>query len=314
MLTRRGLRVKVMQVLYMVSQDRETGQQTASRLLKENIRNTYRSLIYLLHFLTRLAEQVQAEADRRKAKYIPSEEDLTFNTILYTNPVTEYLRNSRFLKDQMRKERLVSGDEEELVEAVYAELKAWDVYSQYQTQTSYTIEDHNRFLRALVRKFLPANEAFDQFMEDMIPTWADEEQVVLAEADTLLRVFPLSAEREATLFHADLPIEEQEFADTLLNSCLAEEERFNGLIEGRLQNWELERVSLLDRILMKMALTEFLHLPTVPVKVSINEYLEISKLYSTPKSKEFINGVLDKLMIELKASGAIIKTGRGLIE
>ena len=211
-------------------------------MLKENIRNTYRSLIYLLHFLTRLAEQVQAEADRRKAKYIPSEEDLTFNTILYTNPVTEYLRNSRFLKDQMRKERLVSGDEEELVEAVYAELKAWDVYSQYQTQTSYTTEDHNRFLRALVRKFLPANEAFDQFMEDMIPTWADEEQVVLAEADTLYGFFP-SAEREATLFHADLPIEEQEFADTLLNSCLAEEERFNGLIEGRLQNWELERVS-----------------------------------------------------------------------
>ena len=95
---------------------------------------------------------------------------------------------------------------------------------------------------------------------------------------------------------------------------MEEDAHFDELIKSKLQNWELDRVSLIDRILMKMAITEFLFIPTIPIKVTINEYLDISKLYSTPKSREFINGILDKLMNEMKSNGQIIKTGRGLIE
>lgn len=95
---------------------------------------------------------------------------------------------------------------------------------------------------------------------------------------------------------------------------MQEDHRFDAMVEAKLEHWELDRISMIDRILMKMAITEFIHLPTIPVKVTINEYLDISKIYSTPKSKEFINGVLDKIMTELRASGEIIKTGRGLVE
>ena len=99
-----------------------------------------------------------------------------------------------------------------------------------------------------------------------------------------------------------------------MNKTISEDSNYDEMIKPKLQNWELDRVSLIDKILMKMALTEFIHIPTVPTKVSINEYLDISKLYSTPRSREFINGILDKLMNEMKSSGKIIKTGRGLIE
>lgn len=95
---------------------------------------------------------------------------------------------------------------------------------------------------------------------------------------------------------------------------MLEDKRFDKMVEAKLENWELDRISMIDRILMKMAITEFIHLSTIPVKVTINEYLDISKIYSTPKSKEFINGVLDKIMTELRSSGEIIKTGRGLVE
>lgn len=314
MLTRRGLRIKVMQVLYMVSQDQTLDVKAASRRLDENIRNTYRSFLYLLDVLIQIANQVAAESERRKSKYIPSDEDMHFNTALYDNPIMSYLRNSEDFKKQLKVEKLHYTDEEELIPAIYAELRELEEYQTYKAQNAYTQEDHVRMLRTIVKKFLPENEAFDQYMEDMIPTWADDEQAVLPHAEDAIRHMPFSPASELKYFRYELPAEEVEFAHTLLEKAISDGDRFNQMIENRLQNWELDRVSVLDRILMRMALTEFIHLPTVPVKVSINEYLEISKHYSTPKSREFINGVLDKLMLELKAEGAILKTGRGLIE
>lgn len=314
MLTRRGLRIKVMQVLYMVSQDQTLDAKTAARRLDDNIRNTYKSFLYFLDVIIQLGNQVEIEAERRKSKYIPSDEDLNFSTALYDNPIMVYLRTSDDLKKQLKVEKLHYTDEEELIPAIYGELREMEEYQTYKSLSTYTQEDHVRILRTIVKKFLPENEAFDQYMEDMIPTWADDEQVVIPHVEDAIRHMPFSPSTELKYFRYELPQEEVDFAHTLLEKAIADGDKFNLMIEGRLQNWELDRVSVLDRILMRMALTEFIHLPTVPLKVSINEYLEISKHYSTPKSREFINGVLDKLMLELKADGAILKTGRGLIE
>ncbi len=132
--------------------------------------------------------------------------------------------------------------------------------------------------------------------------------------DDFFIVKHIGRDNERQLFDFYITAEEEDFSETLLNKTISEDSNYDEMIKPKLQNWELDRVSLIDKILMKMALTEFIHIPTVPTKVSINEYLDISKLYSTPRSREFINGILDKLMNEMKSSGKIIKTGRGLIE
>jgi N utilization substance protein B len=162
--------------------------------------------------------------------------------------------------------------------------------------------------------FLCANEYFDQHMEDVIPTWADDEYIAKGLLEDVTGAIPFPEYQGEKYFEFSLMADEEEFVFTLMRKTIEEKERFDKLIEPKLQNWELDRISIIDSILMRMAMTEFLYLPTIPLKVSINEYLDISKLYSTPKSKEFINGVLDNVMVDLKKSGAIIKTGRGLIE
>ena len=314
MLTRRGIRVKVMQVLYMLLQDPAWGDKQAEQLLHNNIRQTYRAYLYVLQLLSRLSMQVDDENDRRKSKYIPTDEDRDFNIVFFNNPCTEYLRTSETLRKEWKREGLSTTDEDELLPSIYNELKLFPPYAAYIASTEHTIKEHRDLLRAICKQFLPQNEAFDQFMEDMIPTWSDDEQVVLAKVDETLRKLPPESFKEQELYQAEVGVEERDFAKTLLMKCLEDQGRFDQMIEAKLKNWELDRVSLPDRILMKMALTEFLHIPTIPLKVTINEYLEISKLYSTPKSREFINGILDNLMIELKKEGSIVKTGRGLIE
>ena len=151
-------------------------------------------------------------------------------------------------------------------------------------------------------------------MENVVGTWADDEFIVKGLMEEFFRAKSISSQNEKALFDFHISEEEQRFADTLVGKTMEEDAHFDELIKSKLQNWELDRVSLIDRILMKMAITEFLFIPTIPIKVTINEYLDISKLYSTPKSREFINGILDKLMNEMKSNGQIIKTGRGLIE
>ncbi|HET8964493.1 MAG TPA: transcription antitermination factor NusB, partial [Chitinophagales bacterium] len=130
----------------------------------------------------------------------------------------------------------------------------------------------------------------------------------------ILKAIPYNSTNKPDLFEFKITAEEKNFSNQLLIKTMLEDERFDKMVEAKLENWELDRISMIDRILMKMAITEFIHLSTIPVKVTINEYLDISKIYSTPKSKEFINGVLDKIMTELRSSGEIIKTGRGLVE
>jgi len=301
-----------MQVLYMVEQDQQHA--SVSGLLKTAIQNTYKSYLNVLDVLVILSEAVEQEAERRKAKYIPKDEDLSFNTVFADNICMQYLKHAEGIKRELKNEQIGNANEEELIGSIYGELKVFEPYVKYINQKEYVIDDHRKILRDICKDFLPANEAFDQYMEASVPTWADDELIVLKKVDETLRALPLSQEKEDLMLHYELPEEEIEFAETLMNACIEESGRFDQMIIEKLKNWELDRVSLIDRILMKLAVTEFLYLPTVPLKVSINEYLEISKLYSTPKSREFINGVLDKIMIELKASGEVIKTGRGLIE
>lgn len=314
MLSRRGLRIKTMQVLYMSMQLGSTNTSVAVKQLDASIYNAFRALLYNLYFLTQLAERVEAEAHRKRNKYLPTEEDLKFSTVFTRNYIIDFLNKDPFFQQKLRKEKLLTLLDEEIVNLIYGQLKQADWYIKYIAKEEHTREEQFAVIQNCLHKFLYLNEYFDQHMEDIIPTWNDDEFIVSDLIVEVLKAIPFDSPDKPDLFEFEITHEEKNFSNQLLIKTLLEHERFDKMVEAKLENWELDRISMIDRILMKMAITEFIHLPTVPVKVTINEYLDISKIYSTPKSKEFINGVLDKIMTELRSSGEIIKTGRGLVE
>lgn len=302
-----------MQVVYMVQQSGGTiSQSAAEKLLHQSINNAFNSYLYCLHFITQLALQVDLESHRRKNKYLPTEEDINFPVRLTQNPVIVFLNNNNFFQSKLKKEKLLTLTDEEILPVIYAQLKEFEPYKRYLISDDLASE--KEIIVQIMHEFLCLNEYFDQHMEDVIPTWADDEFIAKSMVEDVVEKIPFSDLLDHRYFEFSLTADEEEFAHTLLHKTVSESAAYDDLIQPKLQNWELERISLLDSIMMKMAITEFLYLPTIPVKVSINEYLDISKLYSTPKSREFINGVLDKVMYELKKNGGIVKTGRGLIQ
>lgn len=312
MLSRRGLRIKAMQTLYVTACAGDADNRQAMQHLQKSIRNSHLAYLYGLHFLTELAQQVDLEAHIKRNKYLPTAEDLNFPVTFFSNSIIQGLIKNLYFQSRLKREKLTDLADEEYTKIIYQQLKEFQPYVHYVTAET-TPEADKKILKDIFEQFLLKNEYFDEHMENCIPTWADDEFIVKGLMDEFFNT-PLTESNEKKLFDFHITEEESAFAENLVGKTLEENEHFDEMIKPKLQNWELERVSLIDRILMKMALTEFLHIPTIPTKVTINEYLDISKLYSTPRSREFINGILDKLMNEMKTSGKIVKTGRGLIE
>ncbi len=314
MLSRRGLRIKTMQVLYMCLQSGNTNTTDAVKQLDASIYNAFRALLYNLYFLLQLAEKVEEDAHRKRNKYLPTPDDLNFSTVFTRNYIIGFLKTDKHFSRCLNREKLTTLLDEEIVTLIYGQLKQAEWYMHYTKKQEHTREEDFSAVHNCLHKFLYLNEYFDQHMEDIISTWNDDEFIVSDLIVEVLKAIPHNPETDRDIFDFEITDEEKNFAHSLLIKTMQEDHRFDAMVEAKLEHWELDRISMIDRILMKMAITEFIHLPTIPVKVTINEYLDISKIYSTPKSKEFINGVLDKIMTELRASGEIIKTGRGLVE
>ncbi|HMZ89298.1 MAG TPA: transcription antitermination factor NusB [Chitinophagales bacterium] len=312
MLSRRGLRIKAMQTLYVAACSGQPEPKAALSHLSKSIRNSHLAYLYILHFLTELAQQVDLEAHIKKNKYLPSAEDLAFPTTFFDNKVIQGLLKNNYFQSRLKREKLTDLVDEEYSKIIYQQLKEYAPYNNYVGSSPDLVAD-KKMLKDIFEHFLLKNEYFDEHMENSIATWADDEFIVKGLMDEFFNN-NISEQTEKHLFDFQVGDEEMAFAESLVVFTMESDLQYDEEIKPKLQNWELDRVSLIDRILMKMALTEFLHLPTVPTKVTINEYLDISKLYSTPRSREFINGILDKLMNEMKSSGRIVKTGRGLIE
>lgn len=313
MLSRRGLRIKAMQTLYIVASTENMDSRMAVKQLNKSIYNSHQAYLYCLHFITELAQQVDLEAHMKKNKYLPSEEDLNFPITFFNNSLIRSLIDNSFFQTRLKKENLLDWNDEEFAKLIYNQLKEFGPYIKYVAAPPDVAQD-KKIVKEIFDHFLLKNEYFDEHMENVIGTWADDEYIVKGLMDDFFNAKEITTSNERHLFEFYITAEEEEFAEVLVKKTIEEDMHYDELIKPKLMNWELERVSLIDKILMKMALTEFLHIPTVPTKVSINEYLDISKLYSTPRSREFINGILDKLMNEMKSSGLIIKSGRGLKE
>lgn len=311
MLSRRNVRIKVMQCLYAYERDAFPSKVVAAKQLKKSLDRSYATALYELALMRDTAKYALTEAENRKAKHLPTEEDLNFNTKIAENSLVLAMDGPNFLRLSNLYE-IVDVEHEELPKEFFRSLTTKPGYQKYIETENPTPEMDRKILLTLFNKVFLQSESFHDHMLEKFNNWDDDDHHIAFKINQLFEELE-APQLSQKLEELQIDPEDKDFAEELFNSTLENEEEASKLISPKLENWDIDRIAVLDMILMKMAVVELLYFKFIPIKVTINEYIEIAKMYSTPKSKDFVNGVLDKLMKELKDSGQIKKAGRGLL-
>lgn len=300
-----------MQILYSMSRDKKLGYEEALKQYRENVRHAFELYLFSLLQLIRIAEYAKQDATNRSAKLLPSEEDLNFSAKLGDNDLIRSVSRNEGFNRLIRLFKLEDKLDEDKTRQIYYEFAKSDEYKTYVYKTDTTEEDHKQMLLALYKHCM-GNEMYTDQLEDNYPLLIDDESLIVGAIKKTIKALPATPD-----FYEEYrpPIETTvEFGEALFKQACEKDQELLQVIEPTLKNWDAERVAVLDMILLKMALCELTGFPTIPTKVTLNEFVEISKMYSTDKSKDFINGILDRLMKQLNKEGKINKEGRGLQE
>jgi len=311
MLSRRSVRVKVMQLLYMLNRDESLELAELQKAYKGGIWKAFELYIYHLYLTLRVAQYAEKDAANRAVKLVPSDEDKVFEPRLSTNSCTHSLANHVEFLNLVTKYKVNESIDEDHIRSLYNGFSDQPEYKAYLALEAPADADHAKIFIELYR-YLSSNDLFLDMTEDRYNNWADDESLVMGAMKKTLKATPV----EGAFYKEYEPSDEtvREFGEQLLRKTCQEDQTLFDLISPNLKNWDADRVATLDMIMLKMALCELLYFPTIPTKVTLNEFVEISKVYSTENSKEFINGILDRLMKRLLKEERIVKEGRGLVE
>ncbi|MFN8280933.1 MAG: transcription antitermination factor NusB [Saprospiraceae bacterium] len=311
MLSRRNVRIKVMQQLYSLNQDKELTFKDIKSAYRHSLLNAFHLYLLNLYSIIKVCSFAVEDATNRKKKHLKSEEDLKFSDKLYTNPLVKSLATNPFLQKRLKTDRIGEGIDEDIFRKIYKEFTKEEKYVKYIMEDDTSSENLVELLLELYR-VCRRNELFNEIMDDHYSGWPDDKSLVIGAVKKTLKVLP----SQADFISEHLPDDETvtEFGETLLDKTYQSNSELDQLIKPVLVNWEAERIAIIDLILIKMAITEMVNIKTIPPKVTLNEYVELAKMYSTDKSQEFVNGVLDRLLKDLQEENKIIKEGRGLLD
>jgi len=314
MLSRRHIRIKVMQVLYAFKGTESDDFSKDQKFLLFSIDNMYNLYLLLISLMIEVQKRAENYLEKTKKKHLATAEEKKPNRKFVNNQVLAMLKDNEQLQAKLETHNIKNWElDTEYVEIIFKEIKSSDIYKEYlETSTSNFNTDRN-FIVDVFKEIIAPNEKLYDYLEDMHLTWLDDLPTVNTSILKLLR----KVKKDSTAFHF-LPklykdIEDKEFAINLFKKTLLNQNALTEEISKKTTNWDSERIASIDLMLLKMGISEFQNFPSIPTKVSINEYLEISKEYSTPKSSIFINGILDKLVKEYQAEGKLNKVGRGLM-
>ena len=337
MISRIQLRIKALAVLYACNRKELDDLEAAEQELMLSIRKSYDLYHYLLLLLVALSDLAREKVALSALKKIPGPEDINPNTRFAENRVITQLRKNEHLRlytEAMpalwtRKDRLnsmktlsrwlstrgLSWDENpEVVKIIFNNMTRWEVYTQYMSAPENSYKTDLRFIRDLITKFFPASEDLAICLEEQSVYWNDDIPFVASMIRNSLGKFRESDDGQTLAMPQLFTNEDDEkFVKILLRKSILNSEKNTAMIDTHTTNWEVERIALMDKLVMQLAITELVEFPEVPVKVTLNEYIEIAKDYCTAKSSTFVNGILDKIVKEMRASGTMKKAGRGLI-
>ncbi|MEM6319942.1 MAG: transcription antitermination factor NusB [Bacteroidota bacterium] len=312
MLSRRNIRVKVMQCLYAISRDNvlKSDVRLSTTVYRESINQSYELYLFNLLQIREITKYSLKDEAHRKKKHLPSDFDKNFSAKLYKNPLIQSLVGDEQFELILRKSKVDKFLSEDNTRLLYIEFAKTPEYKSYLNNSNTTNRDHLNILLFLF-KYSIGGETYNDLMDDYFSNWWDDKSLVVGAMKKTLKALPLESDYIEGLRPGFDTV--TEFGEALLQDVFLKDVQLLEIIEPTLKNWDAERVAIIDMILLKMALSELLNFPTIPTKVTLNEFVEIAKLYSTDKSKDFINGILDRLLKKLNKEGAIVKEGRGLV-
>lgn len=294
MISRRNIRVKVMQTLYSLeTQDAQISSTDAIKILKKQFDQSRELIVFVAHFITEVARYSETDARNKASKYIPSAKDLTINTKIAGNEVLWKILELPSYIQALKESKPHLTNDPEMTRKIYGELAASERYQQYISVQARDRKDEKEIMEFILNDLLMPGEAFNNFVEEKFPNWDDDAEMTHALMQALI------SKPNAFNFQETVSEEKWDFAKDLLKTTLEKKEVALDYIKPKLKNWDPERIAMLDMLLMRMGICEFLFFETIPPKVTINEYIDLAKEYSTQQSGQFINGILDNIHKDL---------------
>jgi len=313
MLNRRHIRIKILHILYGFYQDEDSDSVKAKNALDHSITKMHELYLLLLNMIAGLQGIAIDKIETARKKQMPSEADLHPNTKFVRNAPLRILANSKNLQKASEELGVSWVNNQELLRNMFRDLIEDEEYKNYMSSEERGFQHDKESLVRMFRKNLVNQEPFQYMLEEESIFWIDDLDLASSMVIKTLKSIKEDDDEIELLKVWREDDDDKKFLEGLFAKTLAQGNTNESLIREGAQNWELERIALTDRILMKMALTEAKEFPTIPLKVTLNEYIELSKYYSTDKSHGFINGILDQLFLKLVEAGEIKKTGRGLV-
>jgi N utilization substance protein B len=315
MLNRRHLRVKALQVLYSYQQSEINEILPFEKALLSSVDKVHEMYFWLLSLLIEVADYSIIDADERANKHLPSEEDLNVNAKLHNNLFINSLKQNTEYLAAVKKYKISWSFDPEISKSIFISLKNSPEFVSFNNLSVHTIQVDKDVIKFIFKKLILKSPGIEQTFEEKFINWPVDKEVLQALVAKTFKNFSSENPNENNLAKVCPNWEEDRpYMLDLFKKVVAFESEYQEMIAQKTKNWDSERIAVMDTLLMRMAITELVHFQSIPVKVTMNEYIEIAKEFSTPKSNSFINGILDKILAELKASGKLHKSGRGLIE
>jgi len=290
-----------MQTLYALDAQENQKPADAQSILEKHFDRSRQLLLYLIYFLTEIARYAETDSLRRSSKHLPTELDKNVNTKLAGNQLLWRMLEQESYQKMIRKDKPELIDHTDLVRKLYLELRETEEYKKYLSENKRDKKPEKEIMEYIFNDFLLPNEAFDSHLEEMFSNWDDDAEMMQKLVTGYLN------KTTSYNFEEIVSPDKASFAHGLIAAVLEKKELTMELILPKLKNWDADRIATLDMIFMQMGVCEFLFFETIPPKVTINEYIDLAKDYSTPLSGQFVNGILDNIHKDLVSENKMHK-------
>ena len=307
MINRILIRIRVIQIVYAWYQNQDKDLNQVERELLLGLQKSYDLYFYLLQLMIEITDLHEERVNTKKNKFLPTHEDLNPNMHLINNQFINQLRNNTMFDTYMANRPMSWESNLSFVRGLLDEILASDAYKDYMQLEKPTYTDDKEFWRKSFRTFIHRNEKLDDILEDESIFWNDDIEIVQSFVIKTIKQFKKTEGEDYPLLPMFNDEEDREYAIKLLRETLANGKEYRELIAKNADNWDFERIAFMDVIIMQVAVAELYKFESIPIRVTLNEYIDLAKSYSTPKSSTFINGVLDAIVSELRKDKTIFK-------
>ena len=307
MINRVLIRLKIVQIVYAYYQNGGKNLDTAEKELFFSLSKAYDLYNYLLLLMVEITRCAAKKQNAAKSKLLPTAEELYPNTKFVDNRFIAQLEVNKQLLEFSETQKKTWENESEFVKRLCEQIMDSDIYKEYMASETSSYEEDRELWRKIYKRIIFNNEELDQVLEDQSLYWNDDKEIVDTFVLKTIKRFDEKNGANQELLPEFKDEEDQDFARRLFRRTILNADYYRHLISENTRNWDLDRVAFMDVVIMQIALAEILSFPNIPVSVSLNEYVEIAKLYSTPKSGSFINGTLDGIVNALKNENKLNK-------